>query len=213
MKLRLDRVSHRFSPGAPWCLRQVSLTVHPGEVVGLSGPSGAGKSVLLRVAATLLRPTEGTITLDEFEPTPRARTAIGYLSPSHRCPDDVTVRAYLSAMAALHDRGDGDVDGALDLTDLGDRADTHGAALSLGERRRVELSRALLHDPSLLLLDDPAPGLDSAAQDDLSDFIVTLASLGKAVLLASSQPEGLGPICSRVLTLGADHRLLDPEDA
>ena len=212
MKLRLDRVSHRVSPRSPWCLRQVSLTVHPGEVVGLAGPSGAGKSVLLRVAATLLRPTEGAVTFDDLEATLRSRASIGYLSPSHRCPDDVTVRDYLTAMAALHDRGDGDVDGALDLTDLTDRADTRGGALSLGQRRRVELSRALLHDPSLLLLDDPSPGLDASARDDLSDFIVTLGSLGKAVLLASSQPELLGPICARVLTLGADHRLVDAED-
>ena len=64
----------------------------PGEVVGLAGPSGAGKSVLLRVAATLLRPTEGGVTFDDLEATPRSRASIGYLAPSHRCPDDVTVR-------------------------------------------------------------------------------------------------------------------------
>ena len=213
MKLRLDRVSHRFAPDAPWCLRSVSLAVHPGEVVGLSGPSGSGKSLLLRVASTLLRPTEGSVTLDDLDPAAaRASAAIGYVSPSHRCPDDVTVRAYLTAMAALHRRGDGDVDGALELTDLVDRADAPGGALSLGERRRLELSRALLHDPSLLLLDDPSPGLDAAARDDLSDFIVTLASLGKAVLLASSLPEELRPLCARVLTLDADHRLVAQED-
>jgi len=213
MKLRLDRVSHRFAPGSPWCLRSVSLAVHPGEVVGLSGPSGSGKSVLLRVASTLLRPTEGSVTLDDLDPAAaRAGAAIGYVSHAHRCPDDVTARAYLTAMASLHRRGEGDVDGALELTELVDRADAPGGVLSLGERRRLELSRALLHDPSLLLLDDPSPGLDAAARDDLSDFIVTLASLGKAVLLASSLPDELRLVCHRVLTLDADHRLVARED-
>lgn len=124
----------------------------------------------------------------------------------------MTVRGYLTAMAALHHRGDGDVEGALELTDLVDLADATGASLSLGERRRLELSRALLHDPSLLLLDDPSPGLDASARDDLSGFIVTLGSLGKAVLLASSLPDELGPVCARVFSLDADHRLVVRED-
>jgi ABC-2 type transport system ATP-binding protein len=157
--------------------------------------------VLLRVASGLLRPTQGLVTFDG----PAA--SVGYVSPAHRCPDDVTARAWLDAMAALHGRAPGDVDAALDLTDLGPLADAPGRALSLGERRRLELARALLHDPALLLLDDPSLGLDPAARDDLTGFVETLASLGKAVLVASSQPEAFAPVCARVLTLGADRRL------
>lgn len=201
MTLRLDEVSHRFSRDAAWCLRDVSLVVAPGEVVGLVGPSGAGKSVLLRVASGLLRPTAGRVT---FAGPP---TSVGYVSPSHRCPDDVTARAWLDAMAALHRRAAGDVDAALELTDLAALADAPGRRLSLGERRRLELARALLPDPALLVLDDPALGLDPAARADLTGFVETLASLGKAVLVASSQPELFAPVCTRVLTLGADHRL------
>ena len=214
MKLRLDDVSHRFAPDAPWCLRSVSLAVDPGEVVGLVGPSGAGKSVLLRVAATLLRPAAGRVTHDGLDaPAARARAAIGYLAPAHRCPDDVTVRAYLDATAALHGRAAADVADALALTDLEARAPARGHALSFGERRRLELARALLPDPSLLLLDDPALGLDAAARADLADFLRTLASLGKAVLVASAQPEAFAAVCTRVLTLGPDHRLVAAEPA
>jgi ABC-2 type transport system ATP-binding protein len=114
-------------------------------------------------------------------------------------------------MAALHRRGDDDVEAALDLTDLGPLADTPGRALSLGERRRLELARALLHDPALLVLDDPALGLDPTARADLTGFLQTLASLGKSVLVASSQPELFAPVCTRVLALGADHRLAAAE--
>ncbi len=209
MKLRLESVSHCFGEAAPWCLRDVSLTVERGEVVGLAGPTGSGKSTLLRVASTLLSPTSGTVSLDDLDHRAHAaqRPHIGYVSPSHGCPDGLTVRAYLRAAAALYDRSDDDLDGALELTDLLDRADVRGRALSLGERRRLELSRALLPDPSLLLLDDPALGLDGAARDDLADFLVTLASLGKAVLVASSQLDALADACDRVLSLTADHRM------
>lgn len=211
MKLRLEGVSHRFDDRAPWCLRDVSLTVERGEVVGLEGPTGAGKSLLLRVASTLLIPTEGTVSLDDLDRRAHAsqRGNIGYVSPAFGCPDGVTVRAYLRAAAALHDRSDDDLDAALELTDLVDRAEIRGRGLSYGERRRLELSRALLHDPSLLLLDDPAMGLDPTALDDLSDFLVTLGSLGKTVLVASSQLDPLAPACDRVLALTADHRLAE----
>ncbi len=209
MKLRLEGVSHRFDEAAPWCLRDVSLTVERGEVVGLAGPTGSGKSSLLRIASTLLSPTAGIVSLDDLDRSahPAQRRHVGYVSPSHGCPDGLTVRAYLRATAALHDRTDDDLDAALELTDLVERADVRGRALSLGERRRLELSRALLHDPSLLLLDDPALGLDQAAREDLADFLVTLGSLGKAVLVASSQLDALSEACDRVLFLTADHRI------
>lgn len=211
MKLRLEDVSHRFDDGSPWCLRDVSLTVDRGEVVGLAGPTGAGKSLLLRVASTLVVPVEGAVSLDDLPRDAHAsqRRHIGYVSPTHGCPEGLTARAYLGASAALHGRGDDDVESALELTDLLDRADARGRGLSYGERRRLELARALLHDPSLLLLDDPALGLDGPARDDLADFLVTLGSLGKAVLVASSQLDPIAHACDRLLSLTADHRLAE----
>lgn len=200
--IELRDISHRDEGRA--VLTAVDLDLARGDVAGLTGPNGSGKSLLLRVLATLVVPRRGRFLVDGedviADPAPYRRR-LGYLAASHGAPAGVTVRAYLDAQAALHRVPAGLVDGVLELTDLLADGDRVATTLSRGQRRRLELARVLLHDPEVLLLDDPAAGLDPAAQDELYDFLRELAALGRVVVLASHQLDGLSKCCTRVLTL------------
>ena len=157
----LEGCSKRF--GERLALRKATLAVAPGETVVLLGPNGAGKSTLLRLAAGLLRPTAGHARIDGVDAVdaPRAmRAGMAYAGHRSQLYRGLTARENLALHARLHGRAL-DLDAALAAVGLADRADERIDGFSRGMLQRLALARATAHDPVLLLLDEPASGLDA----------------------------------------------------
>ncbi|AEI64739.1 ABC transporter ATP-binding protein [Corallococcus macrosporus] len=180
----------------------VSFSLEAGSILGFIGPNGAGKSTTLRILATLDVPTSGEVLLNGHslvDAPDRVRPLIGYMPDRYGTYDDVTVlefldffaRAYGLKGAARRQR----VESVMAFTGLTGLADRLTTALSKGMRQRVALGRTLLHDPSLLLLDEPADGLDPRARIELRELLRALADQGKAVIISSHILTELAEIC------------------
>jgi len=179
-------------PAGIEALRGVSLEVHPGEVFGLVGPNGAGKTTLLKVASGLLFPEAGTVTCDAIDITRRpkqAATFIGLMPDPLGVYTDVSAREYLEFFARLHevpaDRIDFVINYAVDLLGLKPWLDDEVETLSAGWQRRLALGRVLLSDTPILLLDEPAAGLDVSARSELLGLVRTLAASGRTLVVSS----------------------------
>jgi iron complex transport system ATP-binding protein len=174
-----------FAYGSRRVLGDVSLIVHPGEVVALLGPNGAGKSTLLKLLAGLLTPAEGSLSV----PTPRPRS-VAYLAQSEELPLDWCVRAtvelgrlpYVGLFRRLTHVDHAAVQRALVRTSTLEDASRLLSTLSGGERQRVALARALAQEPRLLLLDEPTAHLDVRHQVELLALLRLVASEGVAVI-------------------------------
>jgi len=172
---------------------EVSLTVKRGEIVGLLGPNGAGKTTTFYMVVGLIKPNGGTVYLDEKDLTPlsmyqRARAGIGYLSQEASIFRKMTVRENLLAILEVQDHiSNGKIEDRAEelmeefhITNIADRL---GYKLSGGERRRVEIARALTTDPSFILLDEPFSGVDPIAVNDIQNIINYLKDKGIGVLV------------------------------
>lgn len=173
-------------------LRDVSLTVQRGEVVGLLGPNGAGKTTCFYIVTGLISPDYGLISLDGEEITGlpmyrRARLGIGYLPQEASIFRGLTVenniRAMLEVSEPLTDQREAKLDDLLAEFSLTHLRRTPALALSGGERRRVEIARALASDPSFMLLDEPLAGIDPIAVSDIRELITHLKDRGIGVLI------------------------------
>jgi ABC-2 type transport system ATP-binding protein len=184
---------------------RLDLSVAAGDVFGFIGPNGAGKTTTLKILATLLRPSSG----DAFvcgasvsSDTAAVRRAIGFVPDHFGLYPDMRVADCLEFFAAAlrlpPDRRKGVVRDVLDLTDLAGRAGDLIASLSRGMQQRLSLARSLLHDPKVLLLDEPASGLDPRARVEMRGLIQELARMGKTVLLSSHILWELGALCNRI---------------
>jgi ABC-2 type transport system ATP-binding protein len=194
-RLRVEGLSRRF--GARAALDGVSFEVAPGELFGLLGPNGAGKTTAFRLLAGLLPAHAGTLAL-EGRPVSAADTAyrarLGVVFQEASLDLKLTARENLRLGAALYDVpravATRRIDEALTLMALGDRADEPAAKYSGGMRRRIEIARVLLHEPSLLLLDEPGRGVDPEALRRIWDEITALAAArGTSVIVTTHQPE------------------------
>lgn len=189
-------------------IRDVSLTVARGEVVGLIGPNGAGKSTLLSMLAGLLVPDEGTAAIDGVRadsPGGVARRRLGFVAGDTRLYSRLTVREVLHFFGALHGLRGAELDDAvrktaeeLALTPLFDR---RCDSLSSGQEQRTNLARALVHDPSILILDEPTTALDVASQRFVLEVIERAQQAGRAVLLASHMMGEVERVADRVVVL------------
>ena len=204
-----DRVTRRYRE-VP-VVDEVSLTVAAGEIVALLGPNGAGKTTLIRMAATLARPSSGRLRYRGVElkhAVPAARGWIGFASHQSLLYPELTVRENLRFHRRLH--------GA--RTDIGALLETHGLAavadvparhLSRGTAQRATLARALLHEPDLLLLDEPFAGLDGAAQERLAGMVRAARERGAAVLFATHDVGRAVALADRALVLQRGRVVLD----
>ena len=204
-----DRVTRRYRE-VP-VVDEVSLTVAAGEIVALLGPNGAGKTTLIRMAATLARPSSGTVRYRGVElkhAVPAARGWIGFASHQSLLYPELTVRENLNFHRRLH--------GA--RTDIGALLETHGLApvadvparhLSRGTAQRATLARALLHQPDLLLLDEPFAGLDGAARERLAGMVRAARERGAAVLFATHDVGRAVELADRALVLQRGRVVLD----
>ena len=188
--IEVDHVSRSF--GEVQAVRDASLTAAPGTVTALIGPNGSGKTTLLLMLASLLKPDAGTIRIAGHDPNadPTAvRARLGWMPDVLGSWAALTVRATLQTTGRLYrmDATAAAVRAAelLDLVGLSDLADQPTRVLSRGQKQRLSLGRALVHNPDVLLLDEPASGLDPAARIDLRHLVRRIASEGKTVLISS----------------------------
>ena len=191
--------------GALQALRSIDLDVHEGDLYGFIGPNGAGKTTTIRILTTLLEPTSGEATvagLSVWKDRDKIRGLIGYMPDSFGVYRDMTVTEYLHFFAAAYGIPSRDrkplVTSLLDLTDLGTKSDALIDTLSRGMQQRLGLARTLVHDPKVLVLDEPASGLDPRARIEIREILKELRRMGKTSLLSSHILSDLSEICNRV---------------
>jgi heme exporter protein A len=193
------------SYGRLWALSRVSLRCEAGEIVGILGPNGAGKSTLLAIAATLLLPTAGRVAYDDAGGNAGAalRERIGlvghdlYLYPELTAAENLTFYAKLHALRDVDAR----VARALERAQLTARRHDPVLGFSRGMRQRLTLERALLHEPRLVLLDEPFTGLDDASASSLVARLIDLRASGCIVMIATHDLEIVDGLLTRAVML------------
>lgn len=201
--IRVQNLHKRY--GKVQALAGLSFAVAKGSIFGFIGQNGAGKTTTLRILGTLLLPDSGRAevaghnVLDE----PQAvRRALGYMPDFFGVYDDLTVSEYLEFYAGAYGiRGSAARrlrDELLQLVDLGDKADAYVEGLSRGMQQRLCLARALVHDPQVLLLDEPASGLDPLARIEMRELLKELGRMGKTIVISSHILSELADLCTHV---------------
>ena len=182
----------RRSFGSTHAVRDMTFTASPGRVTGLIGPNGSGKTTLLLMLATLLAPDAGTIRIGGLDPLQDAagvRAVTGWMPDVLGSWASLTTRATLELTGRLYHlskpRAAARAEELIALVGLGELADQPTRVLSRGQKQRMSLARALVHDPAVLLLDEPASGLDPEARVDLRILVRSLAAEGRTVLVSS----------------------------
>jgi ABC-2 type transport system ATP-binding protein len=198
--IRVRHLWHRF--GSADVVRDVTFDVGQGEIFGFIGPNGAGKTTTIRVMATLLEPMAGRVEIDGIDVTidpEEVRRRIGYMPDHAGVYERITVREYLEFFAdAFRVPSLGVVDAVLELTDLVKIQDKIVATMSKGMKQRLQLGRILLHDPKVLILDEPASDLDPRARIEIRDLLLELQSLGKTIFLSSHILTELSDVCTSI---------------
>ncbi|HEY5242521.1 MAG TPA: ATP-binding cassette domain-containing protein [Polyangiaceae bacterium] len=192
--------------GGKAILRGVDLAVRPGEVLGVLGPSGAGKSTLFRVLVGETAPDTGSVELEGAPVTSwplwrRARAGVGYVPQGPSVLWELTVRENLDAFREIARASAEDAGKAASRVGLEQRLDVRAGELSGGERRRLELARAMTRVPRVLVCDEPFAGVDPAGAAKLGDLLRDLAEQGAAVLLADHHVAEALRVCTRALLL------------
>jgi ABC-2 type transport system ATP-binding protein len=201
MEVKISELHKTY--GRTQAVRGISFGFSSGQIFGFIGPNGAGKSTTMRVLATLEEPTSGSATVDGvsvIEEPEKAHRMVGYVPdhlPSHR---DITVHEYLDFFARAYgiqgEKRRQTVEGVEEFTNLVGIRDKTLNALSKGMKNRVSIARAIVHDPPVLLMDEPAAGLDPRARIELRELLKVLAAQGKAILISSHILSELGEICN-----------------
>ncbi|WP_145041264.1 ABC transporter ATP-binding protein [Gimesia chilikensis] len=187
-------------------VKGISFTIPKGEVFGFIGPNGAGKSSTIKVLATLQREYECDAVKINGVSVHKAphliREMIGYMPDFFGVYEDLTAREYLHFFAAAYrinrSRRKAIVDDVLELTDLTEKIDSPVDSLSRGMKQRLALARVLLHDPDLLLLDEPASGLDPRARIEVRELLVALKEMGKTIIISSHILHELSQLCTSI---------------
>ena len=191
--------------GDMYALNRLNLTLNQGDVYGCIGPNGAGKTTTMRILATLLNPSWGEATVcgySIYTGSKEIRRVIGYMPDFFGVYDDMKVVEYLEFFAAAYR-----IQGAarkkiceevLELVDLTYKRDALVTSLSRGMTQRLGLARTLLHDPQVLLLDEPASGLDPRARIEMRGLLKELRNMGKTILVSSHILPELADICNKI---------------
>src|SRR5918992_4353824 len=191
--------------GDLYALNRLTLKLERGDVYGFIGPNGAGKTTTMRILATLLNPSWGEATVcgySIYNGAKEIRRVIGYMPDFFGVYDDMKVIEYLEFFAAAY-RIKGPerrkiCDEVLELVDLGYKREALVTSLSRGMTQRLGLARVLLHDPQVLLLDEPASGLDPRARIEIRTLLKRLGATGKTIMVSSHILPELADICNKV---------------
>ncbi len=191
-------------------LEDLSLEIPQGAIFGLIGPNGAGKTTLLRILGALIPPTTGQVWFGNEEVTQSPTTIqrkVGYMPDFFGVYPDLTSEEYLEFYAGIHGisrrKRSNVVSDLLELVDLTSKRDALVETLSRGMQQRLCLARALIHDPDVLLLDEPASGLDPRARVEFRELLRTLQGMGKTVVISSHILLELAEICSDIAIIRA----------
>jgi ABC-2 type transport system ATP-binding protein len=198
--LELDNLFRRF--GDTVALDGLTLTVPEGEVVGFVGPNGAGKTTAMRIALAVLQADSGEVRWRGAPVTRAAQRRFGYMPEERGLYPKMRVDWHLRYLATLHGRSDPDAVGAarrwIARLGLDENAERPVEELSLGNQQRVQLAAALVHDPDVLILDEPFSGLDPTGTDVMSEVLFERARDGVAAVFSSHQLELVERLCDRV---------------
>lgn len=203
MKVEIRNLCKTF--GRHKAVDNLSFSFQSGEVIGFVGPNGAGKTTTMRIMATIDEPTSGDVLIDGISVVDypeRARRRIGFMQDSLPEFNDITVHEYLDFFGRSFGLRGAELSRVLheveEFTGLGDFNGKVLSALSKGMKQRVSLARAMVHNPDLLIMDEPANGLDPRARIELRELVSVLAEHGKAVLISSHILSELEEMCSGV---------------
>jgi sodium transport system ATP-binding protein len=206
--IEVEGLTKHFSGAATPAADDVVFSVQPGEVFGLLGPNGAGKTTTLRMLCTLLKPTAGAATVAGYDVETRpdmVRQNVGFLSANTGVYDRMTPREMITYYGKLYGlRGPTlthRLDDLFDMLQMADFADTPGARLSTGQKQKVSIARALVHDPPVLIFDEPTTGLDVLVQRAVLTNIATLRGRGKTVLFSSHIMSEVERLCDRMAVM------------
>lgn len=195
---------------------QVSLSVNQGQTLGLIGPNGAGKTTLLRIISSLAKPDSGDIRVqgESVSEHPRSvRKKLGFMPAEFGSPRNLTIEEYLEYFGCMYAIAKSErrqrIRDVCELTDLSGREEVMVKGLSTGNRQRLLLAKTLLHDPQVLVLDEPASGLDPRARTELRTIVRTLASMGKTIIISSHILPDIEEISDRIGILEAGRLVLD----
>ncbi|MCJ7433034.1 MAG: ABC transporter ATP-binding protein [Anaerolineales bacterium] len=201
--IEIRELSKRF--GKRLAVDNISFNIESGEIFGLVGPNGAGKTTTMRMLVTLLKPDKGEIFVGGYsirKSPNEARRVIGFMPDSFGVYGDMTVQEYLDFFGACFKIPPNQrahlINDLLDLVDLGHRRDNMVDTLSRGLKQRLGFARVLIHDPDILVLDEPASGLDPRARVEIRELLLEVARLGKTILFSSHILADVGELCTRV---------------
>jgi ABC-2 type transport system ATP-binding protein len=186
-------------------VNDLNLTIQDGDIFGFIGPNGAGKTTTMRILVTLLEPTRGRAFVNGLDVTrkgKKVRRMVGYMPDFMGVYDDLKVFEYLEFFAAAfgieRKKRKSIVEGVLELTDLQSKQAATVDSLSRGMQQRLGLARVLIHDPKVLILDEPASGLDPRARIEIRELLRELKRMGKTVMISSHILSELEEICDHV---------------
>jgi ABC-2 type transport system ATP-binding protein len=197
--------------GTQKALHNVSFSINKGEIVGFLGPNGAGKSTLMKILTTYLQASDGTAKVNGFtvsEEHQQVKRSVGYLPEHNPLYLEMYVKEYLSFNAKVHNIGKEEVEKVIEQTGLTTEAHKKIEQLSKGYRQRVGLANALLHNPEVLILDEPTTGLDPNQLIEIRELIKS-AGKEKTVLLSTHIMQEVEAICDRVIIIDKGQIVLD----
>ncbi len=201
--IRIRGYSKRF--GRQYAVEDLNLDLDEGDIFGFIGPNGAGKTTTMRFLATLLAPTRGEAWVNGYSvtrQTDKVKRSIGFMPDQFGVYDGMKVWEYLDFFAICYGiprkRRVQILEDVLALTDLVGKRDTLASALSRGMRQRLALAKTLVHDPPVLILDEPASGLDPRARIELKELMRELRRMGKTILISSHILSELADICTKI---------------
>jgi ABC-2 type transport system ATP-binding protein len=204
--IKIQNVSKRYHK--LYALNDVTLDIPRGAIYGFIGPNGAGKSTLLRILAALISPSSGEVWFENAEVSLHPsfiQRKIGYMPDFFGVYPDLTTVEYLDFYAGIHkiprQKRWRIIEDLLELVDLAPKREELVETLSRGMKQRLCLARALIHDPDILLLDEPASGLDPRGRVELRELVHSLQSIGKTVIISSHILPELAEMCTNIAIL------------
>lgn len=209
MSIEVKDISKSY--GAQKALNNVSFSVKKGEIVGFLGPNGAGKSTLMKILTTFLIADEGTASVNGHDVTTEEKAvqkSVGYLPEHNPLYLDLYVREYLAFNADVYNVAKSRIEEVIQLTGLTPEAHKKIGSLSKGYRQRVGLATALLHDPEVLILDEPTTGLDPNQLVEIRDLIKNIGK-DKTVFLSTHIMQEVEAICDRVIIINKGEIVTD----